>query len=112
MSELRISEPVTSKRLICATFLPSGPVAAVPGAAAGASAVLAVPTLDGAAACATVTAGPFATASATVAGPAAGWLCANAGAASVAANAISAQTICLTAVANTLCFILPLSLNK
>ncbi|MEX3605222.1 MAG: hypothetical protein VB142_00110 [Burkholderia sp.] len=76
------------------------------------AAAVAAPTLDGVSACATLMAGPNAKASATAAGPTAGWLCANAGTASIAANAISAQTICLTAIANTLCFILPLSLNK
>jgi hypothetical protein len=70
------------------TFL-SFVVAAAPEAAAGAAAA-AVP--DAAAA------------------GAAGWLCANAGAAIAVVNATSAQIILLMANANALCFIFPFSL--
>jgi hypothetical protein len=45
-----------------------------------------------------------------VAPGAAGWLCANAGTASAAENASSAQIILLMAIANALCFIIPLTL--
>jgi hypothetical protein len=45
-----------------------------------------------------------------VAPVAAGWLCANAGTAIAAENASSAQIILLMAIANALCFIIPLTL--